>query len=149
MTDCVIFLGFVVTPDGVSADPKKIKAIVEWSISKSVHDVRSFYGLATFYHRFIKELSTIVAPITDCIRKENFKWTRAANRAFLDIKDKMTHAPVLRPPDFFKIFEVACDTSGVGIGGVLSQEGHPVAYFSEKLNDSKLKYLPMIKNFMW
>jgi len=52
----------------------------------------------------------------------------------------MMSASVMCLPDFSKIFEVACDASGIGIRGILAQEGHPVAYFSEKLNDAKQKY---------
>ena len=57
-------------------------------------------------------------------------------KAFVEIKTRMISAPVMRLPDFSKIFEVACDASDIGIG-VLAQEGYPVAYFNEKMNDAK------------
>ena len=88
-----------------------------------------------------------MASIIDSMKKGEYKWTDAARTAFREIKQKMIEASILRHPDFFKLFEVACDAFRVGIGGVLSQERHPVIYFSEKLNEAKKRYSTNDKEF--
>lgn len=143
----IIFLGFVVFKDGVSANPEKVKAIREWPESSNIHEVRSFHGLATFYRRFIRGFSTIMAPITDSMKKWEFVWSKSAVKAFAKIKEKLIHAPVLVLPYFGKLFEVTCDAFGLGIGGVLSQDGHPIAFFSEKFNEAKKKYTTYDREF--
>ena len=88
-----------------------------------------------------------MSPITDYMKQREFVWTKATAKAFNEIKQKMIETPVMRLPDFTKLFEVECDASGIGIGGVLSQEHHPIAYFSEKLNGAKQKYSTYDKEF--
>ena len=81
-------------------------------------------------------------------KKCHFVWTDEAAVAFEALKQRIAQAPILRFPDFNKIFTVECDASTKAIGGVLSQEGRPVAFFSEKLNDAKKIISFMIINFM-
>ena len=68
-----------------------------------------------------------MSPITDCMKQGEFVWTKATTKAFNEVKQKMTEAPVMHLPDFTKPIEVECDALGIGIGGVLSQELHPIA----------------------
>ena len=73
----------------------------------------------------------------EVLKGTSFRWTPKEQTAFEEVKVKLTQAPVLALPCFDKVFEVECDASGVGIGGVLTQEGKPLAFFSEKLCDSR------------
>jgi len=88
-----------------------------------------------------------MAPMTEIIKGTSFQWTPKAQPAFEEIKTRLTQAPVLSLSCFSKVFEVECDASGVGIGGVLTPEGKPLAFFSEKLCDSRRKYSTYDKEF--
>ena len=140
-TDRVAFLGYVVTPQGIEVDKSKIEAIQGWPVPTTITQVRSFLGLAGFYRRFVKDFSTIAAPLHELTKKGvSFSWGKAQEHSFHMLKDKLTHAPLLQLLDFNKTFELECDASGIGMGGVLLQEGKPVAYFSEKLSGPMLNY---------
>src|SRR5262249_15622045 len=108
---------------------------------KNANDVRSFHGLTSFYRRFVRDFSSIAAPLNELVKKNVvFKCSEVHERAFNILKDKLTNAPLLSLPNFEKACEVERDASGIGIGAVLMQDSKPIAYFSENLNRASLSY---------
>ncbi|KAL4271478.1 hypothetical protein GQ457_13G013980 [Hibiscus cannabinus] len=131
----VEYLDHVVSKNGLAVDPTKVEAIRAWPIPTTVTEVRGFLGIAGYYRKFIKGFASIAAPISDLLRKgQPFEWTSEAQAAMEQLKTCLCSAPVLSLPRFDKVFQVETDASGTGIGAVLTQEGKPLAYFSQKLS---------------
>ena len=101
-------------------DPKKIEAIIEWSRSTTVTEARSFVGLVSYYRRFMKEFSKIVAPLTRLTQKNiKFNWTDRCEEHFQMRKDLLTSLPVLTLPSGDEGYIVYCNAFRVGLGYVL------------------------------
>jgi hypothetical protein len=122
--DSVKFFGHTIFNDGIFVDPSKVQEAMDWKPPKSVHQIRSFLGLAGYYCRFISNFSRIAKPMTELLKKGvKFMWSEACEKAFHTLRQHLTSAPVLVQPDNSKPFEVFCDALGTGLGCVFLQEG--------------------------
>lgn len=127
------YLGHIISGLGVQADPGKLQAIHDWPAPCSLTTLRAFLGLTGFYRRFVQHYATIASPLTDLLKATTFSWPESAAKAFTQLKEAMQRLPVLSLPDFSIPFEVTTDASSTAIGAVLSQGGHPIAFFSKKM----------------
>ena len=151
--ESVSFLGHVVGRDGVSCDPQKVEAVVNWRTPKSVKDVRSFAGLAGYYRKFISGFSAIAAPMIALTRKNaRFVWTEECEVAFQTLKDALVEAPVLSYPAETGEWILDTDASDLGIGAALSQiqngEERVIAYASRALSKTQKPYCTTYKELL-
>jgi hypothetical protein len=126
------YLGHIVSPQGVGPDPEKIVAMTQWPSSTNLKKLRGFLGLTGVYRKFIKNYASIASPLTELLKKDAFVWLEQVQRAFEALKQAIVEAPVLALPNFNEVFMLNTDASGIGMGAVLSQNGHPICYFSKK-----------------
>jgi len=140
------YLGYVISPEHIAMDPKKLSGIVDWPIPRNVRQVRSFLGFGNFYRRFIAGYSTIARPLTLLTRKgQPFDWTYEQQTAFNLLKKSFTTAPVLLMPDTTKPFFLETDASAYATGAVLMQKDdngnlHPCGFLSKTLNPTEQNY---------
>ena len=148
------YLGHVVSEQGVSTDPDKIKAVTEWPQPTTVTEVRSFLGFVSYYRRFIPIFSKVAKPLNKLLQnlegtlsqKKKFKvhWGTEQQEAFETPQGLCTESPVLAYADFKAPFILHTDASGEGLGAVLYQvqEGKQrvIAYASRSLSKSERNY---------
>ena len=142
----VKYLGYVVSAEGVSTDPDKVRSVKDLPVPSDVGKLRAFLGLTSYYRRFIPDYAKVAKPLHTLTRKDtSYEWTAPCQEAFERLKQLLTEAPLLRFPDFSRSFRLETDASTLGLGAILAQElgdktVRPISYASRTL-------LPHEKNY--
>ena len=141
----ISFLGHIVTSQGIKMEPGKVAAVKSWPPPTNIHDLRSFLGLAGYYRRFVKNFSTIAAPLGELLRKDaKFIWSNQHQEAFDKLKQAVSSAPILLSPDPIRPYTVVTDASGFAIGAALCQDHgkglQPCAYLSRTMTQAERNY---------
>ncbi|KAL4103382.1 hypothetical protein QTP88_018759 [Uroleucon formosanum] len=140
-----MYLGHIISENGIRPDPEKIKSVLQFLIPTSVKEIKSFLGLSGYYRKFIKSYSLISKPMTNLLRKDvTFNWDTSCQEAFDKLKNILCSEPILQYPDFTKPFIVTTDASGKALGAILSQgeisQDLPIAYASRTLSKCESNY---------
>ena len=136
-------LGHIVSTNGIATYQEKIKVIVELPQPLHYKGVQIFMGHCGYYHRFISMYVKVAKPLYALVVE--FIWTEECEESFQKLKQALTIAPILRPPDWNKPFHVHIDASNFAIGCILAQPYEsnvdlPISYASKQLNSTKKNY---------
>jgi hypothetical protein len=138
-------LGYVVKNGHIETDPDKIQSIISYKAPHNIKTLRRFLGVCAWYRRFINNYSTLTAPLVLLLRKKvRWHWKERQIKSFNELKAALVSAPLLICPDFNYKFQIQCDASDVGLGGVLTQtingQEHVITYLSRTLTNAEKNY---------
>ena len=148
----ITYLGHIISAAGIKTDPKKIEAVENWTLPRTVTDVHSFLGFTNHYCRFIQSYTKVAQPLNALISGDNanhkkslVKWNPECQQAFDQLKDLCIKTPILAYVDYKNPFQLQTDASDLGLGAVLYQNddsGHQrvIAYTSCSLSNTKRNY---------
>jgi hypothetical protein len=142
------YLGHIISQQGVDTDPSKTASMVNWSTPRSITEVRAFLGLTGYYRKFVRNYGIMAKPLTSLLKQKTFTWTPEAERAFQSLETTMCSVLVPQLPDFEESFEIETNACDKGVGAVLSQKGHPIAFFNKSLSTANQKLSIYEKEFL-
>lgn len=146
----VLYLGHLITSEGIKPDPAKTKVVEEYPRPSNAHEVLRFVAFVNYYRRFINNFAEIALPLNKLLRKNvEFIWSAECQKAFETLKKKLIQAPILQYPKFNDTFILQTDASGYAIGSVLmNSDERPTSYASRPLNKSELNYSVIEKELL-
>ena len=148
----ITYLGHIVPVKGIDTHPKKIEAVKNWTVPKTVTDVRSFLGFTNHYWRFIRGYANVARPLNLLVSGDNanckkalIKWTEECQIAFDKLKGFCTSTPILAYANYRKPFQLQTDASDLGLGAVLYQKDENdhqkvIAFASWSLSNTERNY---------
>ncbi|KAG7301395.1 hypothetical protein JYU34_014336 [Plutella xylostella] len=148
----LLYLGHLVTSEGIKPDPSKISALLEYPTPVTADDVRRFVAFANYYRKFIPNFAKVVIPLNQLLKKNVlFVWTNECEKGFQHLKEALASPPLLQYPDFStdNKFILHTDASGIAVGSMLcNKDNKPIAYASRKLNKAELNYPTIEKELL-
>jgi hypothetical protein len=137
----VNYLGYNISSEGKRPIGSKVEAIKRLARPRNIRDLRRFIGMVNYYKDMWPSRSSTLAPLTALTSpRVPFRWTQREQKAFDAVKAMISQSAELVYPDFDKPFDIYTDASDYQLGGVLMQEGRPLAFWSQKCDETQRKY---------
>ena len=147
--DEVKYSGHIMSSEGLKPDPEKVNAILQMPQPQNKTELQRFFGMATYMSKFIPNYSTHSAPLRLLLEGETeWHWEKEQQDSFEKLKQLLADAPVLKRYDVKKPVTLITDASGNGLGAVIMQDDHPIAYSSKSLTDTQKRYVSIEREML-